>query len=652
MTITSTTNRVTYSCDGVAVTFPYTFYILLKSDLQVYDIDASGNPTLKTLITDYDVSGAGSPTGGNVVMNAAPTAGHTLLIVRVEPFTQASSLPSNDKFPTTTVEAALDKLTMIVQQLNEVDQRSIKLALTSLYSNLTVPDPVAGLVLRWKNDLSGLENANVTGQGAITLPVPIVNGGTGTTTAAAAIQALLAGLLTTKGDLVVATGAAAQTRVPVGADGTVVVARAGASAGVEYAKQSISQIFHGLHLRTNPDNSLRKSQVAMLALKSACMSDGTRYDDIVVPGTDAPLIADITASGAAGLDTGTEAASVWYSVRLVGKSSTKAKSDLRLVLHREKDYLKDQFFEPADDVSRLLRIATGTATDLLAQGFQTANTGKVEFADVKLTFNNSPTGNMWLEIRSDNAGSPSTTVLATSDKLDVAPFVAGGAANTLRFVFRTPATLNSATQYHLVLNADYTRSDTVAIGWRGLVAGGYANGAAKEFNGTTWANASGVGDFYFRVFVTRNDNAITFPAGYDQECKLGFVYNSSGSDFVPFSAHDRKVRYMANNKVFPSAVSSVPSINVVSAFIPPVPVLATFDVLNNTANLGNTGIAGTPEGYQMISGAGTAGGATLVTAQPASTQFQLQPAFLELQSLYIITSGATNFDVYLGSFEW
>lgn len=162
MTIATTTNRVSYTGDGVTVTFAYAFEIFLNTDLQVYV-----NGALKTLTVDYTVSGVGSPTGGNVVFVVAPAGAAVIQILRIEPMTQASALPSNDKFPTTTVEAALDKLTMLIQQLNEVNGRALVLGVTSAFSHLVLPDPLALNYLRWKSDLTGLENASVSGIGTI-----------------------------------------------------------------------------------------------------------------------------------------------------------------------------------------------------------------------------------------------------------------------------------------------------------------------------------------------------------------------------------------------------------------------------------------------------------------------------------------------------
>jgi len=91
--------------------------------------------------------------------------------------------------------------------------------------------------------------------------------------------------------------------------------------------QKVIQSFRGLHLRTHPNALAAPFQVALLKLDEVVMSDGARY----LP-TSFPLTADVTVSGLGGLDTGTETASTWYEVYLVGKSSTGANADLRMML--------------------------------------------------------------------------------------------------------------------------------------------------------------------------------------------------------------------------------------------------------------------------------------------------------------------------------
>jgi hypothetical protein len=154
MAVTSTNNRVSYTADGVQRTFAYPFEIVASGDLQVYD-----NGALQG--SGYTVTGAGADAGGNVVFTVAPTSTHTILIVRILAITQTAQLPSNDKFPSTVVETMSDKTTMLIQQLNEVDGRSLHFALTSAFSGVALPDPVALKILQWKSDLTGIQNADM-----------------------------------------------------------------------------------------------------------------------------------------------------------------------------------------------------------------------------------------------------------------------------------------------------------------------------------------------------------------------------------------------------------------------------------------------------------------------------------------------------------
>jgi hypothetical protein len=185
VTVESLLSRMSYTGNGALTTFAYPFQIFDAVDLEVY-LDG----VLQTYSVHYTLSGVGVPTGGNVVFVTAPANGTTVLLFRSIAQTQLSDLPSNDKFPSTTVETALDKLTMLTQQLNEVDQRTLKLAITSAFANLSLPDPVANLYLRWKADLSGIEAVALTGAGVIGVPVGLTDGGTGATTALAARQNL------------------------------------------------------------------------------------------------------------------------------------------------------------------------------------------------------------------------------------------------------------------------------------------------------------------------------------------------------------------------------------------------------------------------------------------------------------------------------
>ncbi len=109
MTLSTTLNRISYTAGAADVTFPYTFKILATTDLDVY-VDE----VLQT--SGYTVTGAGDPTGGNVVFAVAPGVS-TVLIVRNTPLTQSTDYTEGDAFPAASHEDALDKLTMMMQDL-------------------------------------------------------------------------------------------------------------------------------------------------------------------------------------------------------------------------------------------------------------------------------------------------------------------------------------------------------------------------------------------------------------------------------------------------------------------------------------------------------------------------------------------------------
>jgi hypothetical protein len=131
MTVSSTTSKVSFSGNGSTTAFAVSFYFLANSDLKVTLRKADGSEVVKTLATDYTVTGAGSLSGGTVTMGTAPASGETLVITRNVALTQPIDYQPNDPFPANTHEQALDRLTMITQQINETLGRAIKVSTTN-----------------------------------------------------------------------------------------------------------------------------------------------------------------------------------------------------------------------------------------------------------------------------------------------------------------------------------------------------------------------------------------------------------------------------------------------------------------------------------------------------------------------------------------
>jgi len=129
MTVASELSRVAYLTDGATTTFSVPFRFLQAAHLRV--IHAHGQTQSELPASGYSVTGAGNPAGGAVHITPALAAGGQLVIVRQVPITQETAYPKNDPFPEAAHEAALDKLTMIAQQIQDETRRAIKLSVVA-----------------------------------------------------------------------------------------------------------------------------------------------------------------------------------------------------------------------------------------------------------------------------------------------------------------------------------------------------------------------------------------------------------------------------------------------------------------------------------------------------------------------------------------
>jgi hypothetical protein len=408
----------------------------------------------------------------------------------------------------------------------------------------------------------------------------------------------------------------------------------------------ITAYFDGLQLRTHPDASVALSQLEATWRLIVMDTDGTKY---ATPTT--PLTADITASGAGGLDTGAEAASTWYEVYAIGKTSTKALADVQLLLHKAKKWILDQF-DTVNATSEKLRQGASDRVKL-AQGIKTTNTGPLEAVDLLVARVGSPTGNIWLTIETDNAGSPSGSVQATSDKINIANI--NTAAQALRFVFRTPFTPTAATQYHIVLQGDFSVSTSNYLNWFGDTANSYANGVAKKFDGTSWAAATPL-DFWFKAYVT-STTAVTMPPNYNQKCKIGYVYNDGSSNFVQFLAINREVTLQQQATAALTGLNNANSgITDCVALLPPAPCIVHC-VGYDTGGATTLFVAGSPDGYALQVGlgilsnirlGGSSGGAVIAGAnQPLQVGF----CVTDTPGLYFAATGIAS-SFFIGGYEW
>lgn len=160
--LASEVHKDIYTCDSVTTVFPYTFKILDESHIKVikYTI-ADGTISILTLNVDYTVSDVGVDAGGNItLLIAAPSSDYKLIFLRDIPLKQEADYVEHDDFPAESHEAALDKLTMMMQRIKEIVDRAI-VANESYTAGFRLPLPEAGKAIGWNATADGLENITV-----------------------------------------------------------------------------------------------------------------------------------------------------------------------------------------------------------------------------------------------------------------------------------------------------------------------------------------------------------------------------------------------------------------------------------------------------------------------------------------------------------
>lgn len=167
MTISSTVNRISYSGDGVTVTFPTAFLFYSADDVDVILVldDEDSTEVDQIRGSDYSVSGVGEPSGGTVTMATPPAVGQSLVVVRAQPYLQGMKLIENDPLPSAEVETSFDKQTIMSQQLLDRIERCVQLSkgdITGVSPILPTPEPNA--FFSWNAELTGLVNVVLPGE--------------------------------------------------------------------------------------------------------------------------------------------------------------------------------------------------------------------------------------------------------------------------------------------------------------------------------------------------------------------------------------------------------------------------------------------------------------------------------------------------------
>lgn len=156
--INTSESRIIFNGNGTATEFPYSFAIINDTDVKVMTVDPDGVETV--LDSDYyvDVTASkviypGYPPGEEPAESERPPVlptGWQLVVYRDIPITQEANL--GNVWPFNVIEDALDKITMILQNIYDGFKRSFKVS-QSAPADIDIYVPIeANKALKWNAD--------------------------------------------------------------------------------------------------------------------------------------------------------------------------------------------------------------------------------------------------------------------------------------------------------------------------------------------------------------------------------------------------------------------------------------------------------------------------------------------------------------------
>lgn len=154
MTLSATYEPRRQQGNGVTKEFSYSFDPYSLEALRVY-IEENG---VQTETQDYTATA--DENGGIVTFNVAPTSEQYVVIARSVPQDQEVPFYTSSGFDAGVVENSLDKLTAMVQEVNNEAVRSAKLP-KGYNINLELPVPESGKGLYWNNEGTGFQNSRL-----------------------------------------------------------------------------------------------------------------------------------------------------------------------------------------------------------------------------------------------------------------------------------------------------------------------------------------------------------------------------------------------------------------------------------------------------------------------------------------------------------
>jgi hypothetical protein len=140
--------RVQYVANGSQTAFTYPFPVYAGADLAVWFGDGAAPGS-------FSVSGVGQSAGGTVTFAAAPPSGTRITILRAMAVARGTDFQEGGEFRAAAINEELDRLAMMVQQVDEKVARAVHLRPHAVPAATDLPPPAPGF-LRWNGDGTAL----------------------------------------------------------------------------------------------------------------------------------------------------------------------------------------------------------------------------------------------------------------------------------------------------------------------------------------------------------------------------------------------------------------------------------------------------------------------------------------------------------------
>lgn len=156
-----------YLGDGAQTRFPFSFKVFKEADIKVVVADTTtGHERELVLGRDYKVhlqTNQNTVPGGNVVLAAPLAHNDKLVILSHVPYLQPTEITNQGAFYPSVINNGLDRSTIQIQQLAEIQARSLSYPATITGFNPQLPPPEPDKALGYNDDLSGFKNIDIAG---------------------------------------------------------------------------------------------------------------------------------------------------------------------------------------------------------------------------------------------------------------------------------------------------------------------------------------------------------------------------------------------------------------------------------------------------------------------------------------------------------